>query len=172
MIAKTLAEQEALKYGLNNGIEVVSILPGLVIGPWLTTTSVITSAQTILALIGGNDKFYEVIKFLDFMLGSIPIVHIDDICNAHIFLMEHTNAQNRYICASDSLSLKSLKDFLAKHYVQLKNSLMLDDDEQIERYLPVSSKKLLDMGFSYKYGLPEAFKEAMEYVIKNELLKL
>ncbi|GLJ16723.1 hypothetical protein SUGI_0287390 [Cryptomeria japonica] len=97
MIAKTLAEQEALKYGLNSGIEVISILPGLVIGPWFTATSALTSAQTILALIGGNDEFYDVMKFDEFVLGSIPIVHIEDTCNAHIFLMEHSNAQNRYV---------------------------------------------------------------------------
>ncbi|XP_057864113.2 putative anthocyanidin reductase isoform X2 [Cryptomeria japonica] len=171
-IAKTLAEQEALKYGLDNNIEVVSILPGVVIGPWFTTTSNPTSAQTILALTGGNDAYYEVLKFLDIMLGSVPFVHIDDTCNAHIFLMEHTNPQNRYVCVSDSLSLKSLKDFLAEHYVQLKNSLKLDEDDGVDRFLPVSSKKLLDMGFSYKYRLPEATKETMECVIKNGLLKL
>ncbi|GLJ16721.1 hypothetical protein SUGI_0287350 [Cryptomeria japonica] len=47
VIAKTLAEQEAFKYGLNNDIEVMSILPGLVIGPWLTATNALTSAQAI-----------------------------------------------------------------------------------------------------------------------------
>ncbi|XP_057864075.2 putative anthocyanidin reductase [Cryptomeria japonica] len=171
MIAKTLAEQEALKYGLNNNIEVVSILPGVVIGPWLTTMSALTSAQTILSLIGGNDEYYEMLKFMESVLGSVPIVHIDDTCNAHIFLMECTNAQNRYVCASDSLSLKSLKDFTAKHFVQLKNSLKLDEDDGDERYLAASSKKLLDMGFCYKYQLPEAFKETMECLIKNGLLK-
>ncbi|GLJ41753.1 hypothetical protein SUGI_0864090 [Cryptomeria japonica] len=172
VIAKTLAEQEAFKYGLNNDIEVVSILPGLVIGPWFTATNVLTSAQAILALIGGNNEFYEFFKFSDFFLGSIPIVHIEDTCNAHIFVMEHTNAQNRYVCASDSLSLKSLKDFLAKQYVQFKNSIKLDEDDGVERYLPVSSKKLLDMGFSYKYHLPEAFKETMDCVMKNGLLNV
>ncbi|XP_057864110.2 putative anthocyanidin reductase [Cryptomeria japonica] len=172
MIAKTLAEQEALKYGLNSGIEVISILPGLVIGPWFTATSALTSAQTILALIGGNNEFYEVIKYDEFVLGSIPIVHIEDTCNAHIFVMECTNARNRYVCASDSLSLKSLKDFLAKQYVQFKNSLKLDKDEGVERSLPFSSKKLLEMGFSYKYHLPEAFQETMDCVIKNGLLKV
>ncbi|XP_057864115.2 dihydroflavonol 4-reductase [Cryptomeria japonica] len=38
MIAKTLVEQEALKYGLNNNIEVVTILPAAVIGPWFNST--------------------------------------------------------------------------------------------------------------------------------------
>ncbi|XP_057864109.1 putative anthocyanidin reductase [Cryptomeria japonica] len=173
MIAKTLAEQEALKYGLNNNIEVVTILPSLVIGPWFTTAPAVSSAQTLLALIGGNNGYYEALKFSEFMLGSIPIVHIDDTCNAHIFLMEHTDAQNRYVCASESLSLKCLKDFLSKHYAQLRNSIKLDDDEDGAHhiYLPASSKKLLDMGFSYKYQLREAFDETIECVIKNGLLQ-
>ncbi|XP_059074473.1 putative anthocyanidin reductase [Cryptomeria japonica] len=176
MLAKTLAEQEALKYGLNNNIEVVTILPSVVIGPWFTTTSNLSSAQIILALIGGNDGSYEgsyeVLKFTEFMVGSIPIVHIDDTCNAHIFLMEHTEAQNRYVCASDSMSLKCLKDFIFKHYPQCRNSIKLDEDDALHICLPVSSKKLLDMGFSYKYQLREALDETIECFIKNGLLEL
>lgn len=66
-----------------------------------------------------NDIYYEILKYMQFVLGSIPIVHIEDISNAHIFLMEHPSAQGRYICSVDSANIKTLKDFLAK---QLKTS--------------------------------------------------
>ena len=69
-IAKTLAEQEALNYGLNNNIEVVSILPGLVIGPWFTDTSTVSSAQSILCLLGDINHLYLLITIE-------PIVLID-----------------------------------------------------------------------------------------------
>ncbi|XP_057865888.2 putative anthocyanidin reductase isoform X2 [Cryptomeria japonica] len=55
MAAKTLAEQEALKYGTHNEIEVVTILPPIVLGPWFTETPGFSSSQTVLSLIKGCD---------------------------------------------------------------------------------------------------------------------
>ncbi|GLJ33974.1 hypothetical protein SUGI_0683340 [Cryptomeria japonica] len=169
MAAKTLAEQEALKYGAHNKLDLVTILPPTVVGPWLTSTPAFTSSQTILALIGENDMYYKAFKFAQFLTGSIGIVHIDDICNAHIFLMEHPTAQGRHICCTDSRSLNSLKKCVAK---QLNLSLKFDEEDSVTQYVSVSSKKLLDMGFTYKYDLEEAFKETIDCAIQKGILKL
>ena len=56
--AKTLEEQEALKYGVQNKLEVVTLLPSLVIGPWFTNIPSYTSLQTVLSLIGGMKSLY------------------------------------------------------------------------------------------------------------------
>ncbi|XP_057867741.1 putative anthocyanidin reductase isoform X2 [Cryptomeria japonica] len=146
MTARTLAGQEAFKYGVENNLEVITIEPAAVIGPWITTTHDITSVQIISALIG---------------------VHIEDISNAHIFLMEHPSAQGRYICSVDSANIKTLKDFLAK---QLKTSFKLQEEDSINRYVPFSSKKLLDMGFSYKYSLEQTFEQGIDCAKKNKIL--
>lgn len=49
-------------------------------------------------------------------MGSIAVVHIEDVCNAHIFLMEHSKAQGRYICCTQSCKLLDLVHRLAKVY--------------------------------------------------------
>ncbi|XP_057865857.1 putative anthocyanidin reductase [Cryptomeria japonica] len=116
-----------------------------------------------------NDMYYKAFKFAQFLTGSIGVVHIDDICNAHIFLMEHPTAQGRRICCTDSRSLNSLKECIAK---QLNLSLKFDEEDSVNHYVSVSSKKLLDMGFTYKYGLEEAFKETIDCAIQNGILKL
>ncbi|GLJ33975.1 hypothetical protein SUGI_0683350 [Cryptomeria japonica] len=167
--SKTLEEQEALKYGAENKLEVVTLLPSLVLGPWFTNIPGYTSLQTIIALIGENDLLYEQLKSIQSMTGSIAIVHIDDICNAHIFLMEHPDAQARYICSGDSRSINSLKQLLSK---QLNVSIKLDDEEPVNRDVPISSKKLLDMGFCYKYSLEQTLEESVRCAIKNGFLKL
>ncbi|KAH9295986.1 hypothetical protein KI387_039574, partial [Taxus chinensis] len=171
--AKTLSEKEALKYGGDNKFEVVTVLPAVVLGPWFTATPPLSTLQTILALIGGNDEFYEYLKLMEFMLGSIQIVHIEDMCNAHILLMEHPHAQNRHVCACGSRSLECLKDYLAKHRVQSQATVKLDEEEdRAHAYLPTSSRKLLDMGFTYKYSLEESFDEGIECAMNNGILKL
>ncbi|XP_059077565.1 putative anthocyanidin reductase isoform X1 [Cryptomeria japonica] len=167
MTAKTLAEQEAFNYGAENNLEVITVQSAFVIGPWITATHELTSVQVISALIGDNDINYQVLKYMQFTLGSIPIVHIEDVSNAHIFLMEHPSAQGRHICSVDSATIKSLKDLLSK---QLKTSLKLYEEDSINRYVPFSSKKLLDMGFSYKYSLEHTFEEGIECCKKNKIL--
>ncbi|GMP42980.1 hypothetical protein CsSME_00012530 [Camellia sinensis var. sinensis] len=66
-------------------------------------------------------------------LTKVEMVHIDDVASAHIFLLEYPDAKGR--------SLKEIERFT------------LSD---------LSSKKLLDTGFKYKYGLEEMFDGAIQ----------
>ncbi|XP_059076791.1 putative anthocyanidin reductase [Cryptomeria japonica] len=167
MTAKTLAEQEAFNYGAKYNLEVITVQLALVVGPWFTNTHDLTSFQVISALTGGDDIYYGALRFTQSVMGSIPIVHIEDACNAHIFFMEHCSAQGRHVCSVDSTTLKSLKDFLAKN---LKTSLKFHEEDSFKKYVPFSSKKLLDMGFSYKYSLEQAFEEGIQCAKENKIL--
>nr|GMC90863.1 Vestitone reductase [Ipomoea batatas] len=62
----------------------------------------------------------------------IPFVHVDDLASAHIFVFEHPNAEGR---------VSKEKGF---------------------KYPKESSKKLLDAGFQFKYGLEDMFDGAIE----------
>lgn len=53
MLSKTLAEEAAWKFTKENGIDMVTINPGLVIGPLLQPT-LNTSSESVLKLINGN----------------------------------------------------------------------------------------------------------------------
>jgi len=96
-------------------------------------------------------------------MGSIALVHTDDLCDAYIFLMEHQSAKGRYICSAQDLSLMELWDFCNKRYSQFCPPLQYPKEDDFLSHVPVSSKRLLDLGFSYKYGLPEIFDESIEF---------
>ncbi|XP_057968863.1 putative anthocyanidin reductase isoform X3 [Malania oleifera] len=100
--SKTLAEQEILSYNnekeAGNELEVVSLVCGLVGGdtilPYLPS-----SMETFVSQLTGNYSFYDTLKFLEGLLGAVPLVHIEDVCEAHIFCMEKPYLKGRFICA-------------------------------------------------------------------------
>ena len=109
-VAKTLAEQAAIEYGLNSEMEVVTIGPSIVAGPCVTSTFPF-SCQFILGSF----------KLVQSLFGSISLVHIDDVCVAHIFLMEQPNVEGRHICSAISLTYLQLADFIQKRYPHSKS---------------------------------------------------
>lgn len=64
----------------------------------------------------GETENYKILSAVNARMGSIALVHIEDICNAHIFLMEHANAEGRYICSTQSCTLSNLAAQLSKEY--------------------------------------------------------
>jgi hypothetical protein len=44
------------------------------------------------------------------------------------------------------------------------------DEDDVLGTVPVSSQRLLDMGFSYKYGLPEILDDSIEFGRKIGIL--
>ncbi|OMO79734.1 hypothetical protein CCACVL1_13476 [Corchorus capsularis] len=88
-ISKTLAEKEALSYNdkPNCKLEVVSLPLGLVGGETLLSY-VPLSVQVMLSQLIGNSETFKALQFQQQLLGSILTVHIDDVCDAHIFCIE------------------------------------------------------------------------------------
>lgn len=87
-------------------------------------------------------------------MGSIALVHIEDICRAHMFLMEHAKAEGRYICSSQSYTLSNLTTLLSRVY-SCSNICMKVEKVYDKVLSDISSKKLEDLGFSYKHGLED-----------------
>ncbi|KAI6702657.1 hypothetical protein NL676_011793 [Syzygium grande] len=85
-------------------------------------------------------------------------VHTDDLTRAHIFLMESPNVKSRYICRAVELRSRELVEFLSKRYPEF-NITIPDKMKEMKDQKATSmfSKKLLDAGFEYKYGLGEMF---------------
>ncbi|XP_062115504.1 phenylacetaldehyde reductase-like isoform X2 [Humulus lupulus] len=72
-LSKTLAEEAAWKFGKENGIDLVTIHPGLVIGPLLQPT-INTTTQLILNQINVQEFNQSSIKFIILlMLGMLPM---------------------------------------------------------------------------------------------------
>ncbi|KAE8662060.1 1-acyl-sn-glycerol-3-phosphate acyltransferase delta isoform 1 [Hibiscus syriacus] len=91
-VSKTLAEKEALRYNgeanTNGGkLEVLSLACGLVGGETLLSFVPSSMAVMISQLIGNLSTFVA-LEYMEQLLGSIPIVHIDDVCEAHVLMGE------------------------------------------------------------------------------------
>ncbi|XP_024019047.1 vestitone reductase isoform X2 [Morus notabilis] len=128
-ISKTLTERAVLEFSEKHGFEVVTLVPSIVVGPFICPKFA-GSVQFTLGLLSGKMKNVE-----SSSLASIDMVHVDDVARAHIFLFEHPEAKG----SSEKDQTKSLK------------------------LLPsLSSKKLLDLGFKFKYGVEEMLDDAVK----------
>lgn len=117
-VAKTLAEQAALQHRKENpGLDVVTISPVLVGGPAITP-NVPFSVEVTLALLTGHQQNIQLLKALQMTCGAIRLVHVEDVCSAHVFLMENPSAHGRYICCPIITAMPQLADYLYKRYPQ------------------------------------------------------
>ncbi|TYI42284.1 hypothetical protein ES332_A01G087700v1 [Gossypium tomentosum] len=92
VLSKLLTEEAAFKFANENAIDLVSVITTTVAGPFLTTT-IPSSIQVLLSPITGDPKYLSIVSAVNARMGSIALVHIEDICSAHIFLMEHDKAE-------------------------------------------------------------------------------
>ncbi|KAG2723368.1 hypothetical protein I3760_02G167600 [Carya illinoinensis] len=158
-VSKTLTERAVLEFGEKHGLEldVVTIIPSLVIGPFICP-KLPNSVSVALAMILGNEDAYGFLA-----LSASSVVHVDDLARAHIFLLEYPNAKGRYICSSDGMTIQQMYEFLTASYPEFQ-ILTPDSMKKYEGFKTrgLSSKKLLDSGFRYKYGFKEMFDGAVQ----------
>jgi nucleoside-diphosphate-sugar epimerase len=115
--SKTLAEKEMLNYNeYDNGrLEVVTLACGLVGGETLLP-HISSSSETMVSLLTGNSFFLNALKFLQELLGSIPLVHIEDVCRAHIFCMEKPSMKGRFLCAATNPTIREIAIYLQEKF--------------------------------------------------------
>ncbi|PIA58455.1 hypothetical protein AQUCO_00500409v1 [Aquilegia coerulea] len=171
VLSKILSEEAAFKFADENAIDLISIITTTVAGPFLTPT-VPASVQILLSPITGEFVFNSILQVVNDRMGSISVVHIEDICNAHIFLMEHTTAKGPYICSAHSSVMSQLVDSLALEYPysQIRRCRSLEGQhDSIPSVL--SSEKLTTIGFAYKYGLKEILEQSIRCCVQQGFLK-
>ncbi|CAK9186524.1 unnamed protein product [Ilex paraguariensis] len=155
VIAKTKTERVAWEFAEEHGLDLVTVVPPLVLGPFICNNFPGT-VFLALALILGKQEYYKA------LLHS-KLVHIDDVASAHIFLLESPNAKGRYICSSDEITIHGLAAFLSAKYpnFQIPSADVLN---KIEGHITpsLSSRKLLDSEFKFKYGLNEMYDGAIQ----------
>lgn len=159
VLCKRLTEEAAFKYAKDSGIDLISVVTTTVAGAFLTS-SVPSSIQVLLSPITGDTKFFSILSAVNARMGSIALVHIEDICDAHIFLMEQTRAEGRYICCAHSCEMSQLINHLAEEY-PCSNIQRLAEVKQGSISPEISSKKLRDMGFKYKHSVKDMMSETI-----------
>jgi nucleoside-diphosphate-sugar epimerase len=169
-VSKVLAEKEAFKFGEENNLSVVTMLPTVTIGPSLIPT-VKTSNALSLSLLAGNKELINGLKGMQMISGSISITHVEDICRAHIFVAENPAASGRYICCAVNTSLVELAQLLSKRYPQYNVPTDFGDFPEKAK-LSLSSEKLVKAGFEFKYKhIEEIYDDVVEYAKSKGFLK-
>ncbi|KAL8047384.1 hypothetical protein ABFX02_08G237900 [Erythranthe guttata] len=161
-VSKILAEKEAMEAAKESNINFISIIPPVVVGPFIMPTMP-PSLITALSPITGNEPHYSIIKQGQF-------VHVDDLCEAHIFLFENPAAQGRYVCSSHDATIYDIANMIRDNWPEYH---IPTEFKGIDKNIPVvrfSSKKLTGMGFSFKYTLEDMFREAIETCREKGLL--
>ena len=113
--SKTIAEKSAWDYVKNNknAPELVTILPGAILGPILDKSDYGTSANLIKKLMDGSMPAMPRIGF--------EMVDVRAVADAHIKALESPNASgNRYLCTSGYMEFKGLAKILKKEFPNSK----------------------------------------------------
>ncbi|CAM8988179.1 unnamed protein product [Rhodiola kirilowii] len=159
--SKTLAEKAAWKFAEENNIDLITVIPSLMTGTPLTP-DVPSSCHLAMSLITGNEFLIGALKGMQMLSGSISIAHVEDVCRAHIFLAEKESASGRYIACNVNTSVTELAKFLNNRYPQYKVPTEFGDFPSKPKLI-ISSQKLIDQGFSFKYGIEEIYDQSVEY---------
>lgn len=152
-VSKSLAEKAAMDYAKENGVDFISIIPTLVVGPFLSA-GMPPSLVTALALITENEAHYSILK-------QVQLVHLDDLCDSMTYLFEHPDANGRYICSSHDTTIHGIARLLKERFPEYdipQKFPGVDDDLQPIHF---SSKKLLDHGFRFRYTAEDMFDAAV-----------
>ncbi|KAG8079841.1 hypothetical protein GUJ93_ZPchr0007g5405 [Zizania palustris] len=170
--SKTVTEKEVLRYNelekRPRAFEVVTLVCALVGGDTDTTQGHhMLSLPLIVAPLTGCELYHGVLMFLQALLGSLPLAHVEDICDAHVFCMEQSSIAGRFLCATGYPSMKDCIDrFAIKYPEQMKLREVAGEGVRVQ----ADTNKLVDLGFTYKYGVEETLDGSVECVRRLGLL--
>ncbi|CAH2057875.1 unnamed protein product [Thlaspi arvense] len=154
VVSKMAAETAALEFGEKSGLEVVTLVIPLVVGPFISP-SLPSSVFISLAMIFGNYKE-------KYLFDTYNMVHIDDVARAMIYLLERPIAKGRYICSSVEMKIDEVFEFLSSRFPQFQLPSIDLKNYKVEKRMSLSSKKLMSAGFEFKYGAEEIFAGAIK----------
>nr|GMC89158.1 cinnamoyl-CoA reductase 1-like [Ipomoea batatas] len=138
VLSKVLAEEAGWKYAEENGIDLVSLHPALVIGPLLQPTLNATS-KVIIDLI----RMYYLIN------GIYPVVDVRDIANAHIQAFELPSASGRYCLVAITMHSSQVLKIASQLFPSLPIPHKYKDDLPAVATYQVSQEKAKSLGINY-----------------------
>uniref|UniRef100_A0ACD6A6N2 Uncharacterized protein n=1 Tax=Avena sativa TaxID=4498 RepID=A0ACD6A6N2_AVESA len=162
--SKILSEKELLGYndGESPTFEVVTLPCGLVAGDTVLG-NVPETMESVVAPVTGREPYFMLPRILQRLLGSVPLVHVDDVCAAHIFCMEQPSLSGRFLCAAAYPTVHDVLDHYGSKYPHL--DLLRETDEVLAR---VQSEwdKLGEVGFRYKYKMEQILDESIGCTVR------
>ncbi|MQM10800.1 hypothetical protein Taro_043700 [Colocasia esculenta] len=165
---KTASEELLASYGVKEGeLEVVILDCGVVGGDALVDS--VFGVRSLLSPLIENTALLANFVFLQNLLHSVPLVHLDDACEAHLFCMDVplTSGSGRFLCASDYPSVGEIMAYYRRKYPEL----IALEPEVCGSNIKGGSSKLTDMGFEYKYSMEQILDESIKFARKLGLIK-
>ncbi|URD98482.1 NmrA-like family [Musa troglodytarum] len=139
VLSKTLAEEAAWKFAKENAIDIVTINPGMVLGPLLQPT-LNTSSAFILNLINGSSTFHN---------ATFGWVNVQDVVKAHILAFELPSASGRYCLAERVSHFSDIVKIIRELYPALQLPEKCADDKPFVPVYQVSKEKYRSLGLDY-----------------------
>ncbi|KAL4395189.1 hypothetical protein AHAS_Ahas02G0227100 [Arachis hypogaea] len=154
-VSKTLTEKAVLEFGEESGLDVVTLVPTFVLGPFICPKLPSSVHASLSLAFGDRGPFGSLLQ--------APMVHVDDVARAHIFLLEHPNPKGRYNCSSSLVTVETMSEVVSSKYPEFQLSTLKSIKKIKGENVPhLNSKKLIDAGFEFKYGTEETFEEAIQ----------
>ncbi|GJX28959.1 cinnamoyl-CoA reductase 1-like protein isoform X2 [Tanacetum coccineum] len=139
--SKTMAENAAVKFSQENGLDLVSINPGFVIGPILQPTLNTTSEGFMNLIECGKEVFLD---------GVYRLVDVRDVAIAHILAFENPKANGRYCVVGNVIQSSEIMKIVDKFYPSLDNSKRCKDGKSLEPLIyNVSRVKMESLGVEF-----------------------
>ncbi|KAF0902817.1 hypothetical protein E2562_019134 [Oryza meyeriana var. granulata] len=163
ILSKLLSEKELLAYnaGESPAFEVVTVPCAAVAGGTLQghTTAGLDCA---VSPVSRNEGCFGALRLLQRLMGSVPLVHVDDVCDALVFCMEQPFMTGRFLCSAAYPTLADIVDHFAGKYPHLD---LLKESETLPS-VQAHSDKLGELGFKYKYGMEEILDGSIECAVR------
>ncbi|KAM0850945.1 hypothetical protein ACQ4PT_052746 [Festuca glaucescens] len=160
--SKSLSEKELLRYnekGEVRAFEVVTLACGLVGGDTIQPI-LWSSIPLVVSPLTGNEAYHNSLKFMQAVMGSVPLVDIEDVCDAHIFCMEQPTMAGRFMCVAGYPNMQDyLAHFAANH---LDHKILLKKVAGEGVRVQGNTNKLGELGFRYRYGVEETLDRSVE----------
>lgn len=151
ILSKTLAEEAAWKFSKENGIDMVTINPAMVIGPLLQPT-LNTSAAAILKFINGASTFGN---------ATFGWVDVKDVAKAHILAYEVPSASGRYCLVERVAHNSEIVKIIQELYPSLQLPKECADNNPFPPKYQVSKERAKSLGIDY-IPLETSIKETIE----------
>ncbi|XP_073153879.1 cinnamoyl-CoA reductase 1-like [Henckelia pumila] len=155
--SKTVAEIEALGYAKKSGLEVISFLPCLVVGPMLSQKANASSLVLINLLKGGNEQVVNHLR---------KVVDVRDVAEALKLVYETPEAEGRYLCMAHTVTIQGLVENLRKMYPDYKYPKSFQEGTDS---LKLTSGRLQKLGWRYR-PLKETLIDAVESYKRMSML--
>ncbi|PON84837.1 NAD(P)-binding domain containing protein [Trema orientale] len=161
-VSKTLAEQAAWKFAKDNGIDLITLLPGVTLGPLLQPT-MNDSVKMIMDLINGPQTFpNRVYTFHD----------VRDVASAHIRAFEVASASGRYCLLGYVAHISEPLKILHQLYPALTIPERTEDDRPLMPKFKLSDLKAKSLGINNFIPLEVSLRDTVESLREKGLFNI